>query len=305
MNEQQKRYAELQRQVDLQKKKTHPPENTKLDETHGMRNVVEISENIDDILPILNEKAKIWQDFADRVKKQAADAQGYCEEHEDQLLEIDLDKTLSATWFDENKEFQPCFKQCPQCRKVIDDLLVNESRRSMGIPEKTRNATFDNFITDTDKKERVLERTKSFLRRGRGFLLFRGTPGAGKTHLASAILNFVGAGIFVTQGDLLAEYRRGYQDQSIDKEAIVEKYRNCKVLVLDELTDEVKGVDIAQLLYRILAHRYDVGLLTVITSNEKLEVVLDILGPRLADRFKECYYVGTFDWESYRGKQVS
>lgn len=301
----QEKLDRLQKQVDAIKKRSHPPEVERLDETRGMRNVVEISDCIDDIIPILNEKAKVWTDFVEKVKEQSEGEVRYCDDHPDVRLEIDLDKTLSATWFNFEKEFIPHFKPCLECQAVFDRALVNERKRKMGIPLKTIHAAFSNFVFVTEKTERVLNRTKSFIKMGRGFIIFRGLPGTGKTHLASAILNHIGDGIFVTEADLVAEYRQTYTDNALDKEEIVEKYRRAKVLVLDELSADVKGVDIAQLLYRILAHRFDVGLLTVITSNETLEAILDILGARLADRIKECYYVGTFDWESYRGKHVA
>jgi DNA replication protein DnaC len=227
----------------------------------------------------------------------------FCLEHEDQKLEIDMDKTLSATWFHPEKKVSPRYGGCKKCSDAMQNSLVNEKWLKMGIPHKVLHATMENFKTDTEKKQRLFGKVQTFLKRGGGFLIFRGEVGTGKSHLATAILKHGESGLFVTQLDLLAEFRATYGGKG-DENAVIEKYRTCKVLVLDELTIEAKGVDIAGLLYRVLADRYDKGLLTVITSNELLNVILDILGARLADRVKHSYYVATFDWESARKSEA-
>lgn len=294
-------FKRLENEVAAMKRRTgHPPQIGAFDETHGMRNVTQVSDNIDDLKVLLAEKRKVWDEFTERLKIDLHDLDPeFCVEHEDVRLEVDYDKTFSATWFHEEKKLSPRYKGCAECEAIISSSLVNEKWRRMGAPRKVEHATIENFHTDTEQKERVLSKVKKFLKRGGGFLIFRGEVGTGKSHLATAIMKEGGGGYFVTELDLLAEFRSTYGGKG-DENAVIDKYRDCKVLVLDELSAEVKGTDIAGLLYRILADRYDKGLLTVITSNEKLDAILDILGVRLADRIKHSYYVATFDWGSAR-----
>jgi DNA replication protein DnaC len=298
--EQKEAFMRLENEVAAMKKRSHPPEITTYDETRNMRNVVCASEEIADILPILQEKERKWNDFVRQVDWELEKMEPeFCLEHEDVRLVVDRDKTLSGTWFHPEKRITVRYQGCPVCAEALTKSLVNEKWVKMGIPHKVLHATMDNFKTDTDKKQRLFLKVETFLKRGGGFLIFRGEVGTGKSHLGTAIIKDVGEGLFVTELDLLAEFRGTYGGKG-DENAVIEKYRTCKVLVLDELSAEVKGVDIAPLLYRVLADRYDKGLLTVITSNEKLDVILDILGARLADRVKHSYYVATFDWESAR-----
>lgn len=298
-------FKRLENEVAALRKRQHPPEVTAYDETRGMRNVSSVGENIDDILPVLEEKTRKWNDFVRKIDGEIEKAEPeFCFEHEDVRLEVDRDATLSATWFHPEKRFSPKFKGCKVCADQLTASLVNEKWLKIGIPNKVVHATFQNFITDTEAKERIRDKTGRFIKNGGGFLIFRGNPGTGKSHLATAVLKHTGSGLFVTQLDLLAEFRATYGGKG-DENHVIGKYRGARCLVLDELTSEAKGVDNASLLYRILADRYDRGLITVITSNESLATILDILGPRLSDRIKHRYYVATFDWESARTNTAS
>ncbi len=214
-------------------------------------------------------------------------------------LPIDRPKSFSESWFNrKDGGMKVFFGNCKECEKEENSVIVNELWLKRGIPENLLSATFENYSTDSEGKQKALDDVRQQMGR-KGFLILRGTWGTGKTHLAVAALKTVG-GEMITQADLVGLLRQTYADNA-GPEDLVKKYRECECLVLDELDSQVKGVDIPQLLYRILAHRYDDGKFTIITSNEKLDVILDILGPKLTDRIKDNYLVVPFDWKSYRG----
>lgn len=191
---------------------------------------------------------------------------------------------------------------CDSCDTLFKKLLVNEKWKLMGIPEKLLGCTLENFKCENDQQTKAFGKTQAQVAHGRGFLILRGMVGTGKSHLAVGVMKQVGDGIFVTEADLIAELRETYSKNS-GQETMVAKYRKPKIMVLDELALEVKGVDIPQLLYRILGSRYNDNLLTVITSNETLETISSILGPRLIDRIRESLRVGTLEGESYRKRK--
>lgn len=223
-----------------------------------------------------------------------------CIMHECTLL-LDWDATFTASWYARKsiRKFQPCLL----CEQERLQPLVNEKLRKMGIPEKCLNATFENFIIDTPEKKAVLDRARLQVSRNRGFIIMSGEKGTGKSHLASAIIKAATFGRFITQADLIGELRETYSGNK-SQEKLVDLYRKTKVFVLDELDKEVKGVDIQPFLYRILADRYDKDKLTVITSNEDLNTILEILGERLRDRIKASFVNCKFTWPSYRGKNM-
>lgn len=226
-----------------------------------------------------------------------------CEEHEDVTLEVDWEQTFGLSW--RNDKLTPCYKRCPKCLEERGIVEGKGKWLKMGIPVKNVDASLDKFIIVDDSpeinaaQEKVMRKVRKQLAQKRGFLIFLGPFGSGKSYLASAILMHEGSGIFVTEADLIGGLRQTYSD-NVGQDAFVAKYRDAKVLVLDELTTEVKGVDIAPLLYRILADRYDKGRITVVTSNETLEVALEILGGRLVDRIRESYVVCNLNWPSRR-----
>lgn len=271
-------------------------------------------ENIYDLGNLIKASMEKLNSMAERSKEFSSKMRAHCDalkpvfcvDHPKFRLQIDYDLSFSNSFRDE--EFNISYKECQDCWNARNVHLVNERIMRMGIPEKLRGATFDNFdLEDPDpeirlKKVKALNKVKKQFEKGFGFLILRGTPGTGKSHLATSCLKGSGSGLFITQGDLIGELRDTYSKNS-SQEAMVSKYRSATVLVLDELSIDVKGVDIQPLLYRILAHRYNNSLLSILTSNEPMAVILEILGHRLADRIRESYEVATMDWETKRKRR--
>ena len=63
----------------------------------------------------------------------------------------------------------------------------------------------------------------------------------------------------------------------------MEDARRCPVLLLDDLGSEKRSPWTDEQLYRLLNHRYNEGLPTVVASN----VLLDELEPRIASRMRD------------------
>lgn len=267
----------------------------------GWKPVTPLATVLAPVLESLNKKAEEAKAFADSIREEIASfTPDKCIDHPDTDLWIDMDSTFSASWRD--RKLVVVFGDCPKCKEEKYAFLVNDRWRKRGIPEKIRHATFSNFQIDTPEKRRAWMKADIVIdKRKKGFLILRGKVGTGKSHLAAAGLKAVGDGLFVTMADLVGELRQTYSLNS-DKEEMISKYREAKCLVIDELSKEIKGTDIPDLLYRILGLRYDKDMITIITSNESLSDIIDILGDKLTDRIKANYQVANFDWESYRTK---
>ena len=267
-----------------------------------MQNIVSVAEGVAEIMPMLEKGAKETKAVADRIREELKTIDHEkCIDHEEIELPVDFDATFSKTWFNEDRKLIVVYGVCPVCVEARKSSLVNEKKRKMGIPDKVAHATFDNFDVDEDSKRKALAKAKRQCERDRGFLILRGEPGTGKSHLASAILQSKG-GLFVTLADMIGQLRESYEKGG--QEEVVNKFRDAKILVLDEVTVEVKGVDIPAFLYRVLAHRYDRDMLTVVTSNDSLDDILAIFGRRLADRMRQNYEVATMEWKSRRVRET-
>lgn len=268
-------------------------------ERNAMENVLSIGDVMKEVLPkLLSMEAKL-KAHSDNIREKIAGLEPeFCIEHPEQLLEVDEDLTIGKSW--KNNAFTVFLKPCPTCKAITQEISAQSRWLDLGIPHKVLKATFDNFDTEVDSaKQKVLKKFQGQVKRGNGFILAVGLWGTGKSHLAAATIKAIGHGIFITEHDLIGELRQTYAENS-GQDTLVEKYRSAKVLVLDELTKDVKGVDIAPLLYRVLGYRHDNDLLTVLTSNETIEECMAILGPKLRDRMRENYVIANFTWKSHR-----
>lgn len=265
--------------------------------------LVDVGAAFREALPMLEATAEKFANHAKKVRQAMAEmSPELCPEHAIPL-EVDWDWTIGLTW--KNQRLTPHYKECANCAADNAAAIVNDRWRKLGVPEMTRHATFDNFkVEDANPKfaeaRRVaLAKLRRQVKIGMGFVLMLGKFGTGKTHLASAAIREAGGGRFVTLADLIGELRQTYTDNT-GQDDLVRKYREAKILVLDELTSEVKGTDVAPILYRILSYRHDKSMLTIITSNEELGAALDILGGKLKDRITQNYVVANFTWDSAR-----
>lgn len=250
----------------------------------------------------------------EKLEKLAKESSEFCEMTREQLKTYEREKCyfhdmpltvdLERTYFESRVigNLSVIYSGCDECKRESEESLGNEKWAKMGVPGQLLHATLENFEAITDPQHKALVKVNQQLDKGKGFIILRGKYGTGKSHLAVGALKKVGSGIFVTEGDLIGELRHTYTNNA-SQNILVDKYRNCKVLVIDELSLDVKGSDIHAFLYRILAYRYENGLLTIITSNESLASILDIIGPRLADRIRPSYTVATMEWESHRKKE--
>lgn len=134
---------------------------------------------------------------------------------------------------------------------------------------------------------RALEAAKAFAAAPQGWLVFQGTPGSGKTHLAAAIANAcIERGqvvLFTVVPDLLDHLRAAFAPQNPDfYDELFEQVRNTPLLILDDLGTQSTTPWAQEKLFQLLNHRYNAQLPTVITLTTAIES-LGYLSSRLND----------------------
>lgn len=160
-----------------------------------------------------------------------------------------------------------------------------------GIPPLYQRCTLEGFKTQasTRAEQGQLVRAVSICRRyvdeflledgsfrGTG-LLFVGTPGVGKTHLAVAVLSelirrYRVRGRFVDFTSLVHRIQSTFDPTSDDsKHQVLDPITHCEVLVLDELGAQQPTEWVQNTLYLILNTRYTLRLPTLFTTNYRLE----------------------------------
>jgi DNA replication protein DnaC len=162
--------------------------------------------------------------------------------------------------------------------------------------------TFESFIPDgralneiqQGNLRRAYEAALSYARDPRGWLVFSGGYGCGKTHLAAAIANHCldrgQPAVFVVIPDLLDHLRAAYSplsDTSYDQRFA--EVRECPLLILDDLGTESNTSWADEKLFQIFNHRYNAKLPTVVTTNCELEEI----DPRIRSRLTSMDLVHT------------
>ena len=210
---------------------------------------------------------------------------------------------------------------CPDCqedlkteRKRIAELQsrdrIHERILRSGLVGRFREATFDTFRATTAEQAAALNASRAFIDEMRmdhwGAPWLIGTPGTGKTHLASAMVRS-----FIEQWDLFALYttprdlvrsiratwNRGAEER---EEVVIDRLVYAPLMVLDEVgVSHGTDNELAQL-FDVIDKRYAHRRPVVLVSNLTATEIRTALGDRLYDRMREGAKVIKFTWASHR-----
>jgi DNA replication protein DnaC len=185
--------------------------------------------------------------------------------------------------------------------------LLKESKLPIG--KQLHQYKFDeiNGITSLQIKQKVSQ--LDWLRQGHNILLF-GASGLGKTHLACAIgyalLEKSVSVRFTTSTAIVQELQRAKETLGLtDALRKLDKY---ELLILDDIGYVKKSDSESQVLFELIAHRYERGSL-LITSNQAFSDWDSIFGDNMMtvaaiDRLVHHSDIYQLKGESYRKKQA-
>jgi len=134
----------------------------------------------------------------------------------------------------------------------------------------------------------IYQAAKAFADNPEGWLVFSGSSGSGKTHLACAIANHrisLGEPVFyIGTADLLDHLRSAFSPTSdTTYDELFEQVKNVPLLVLDDLTPGSATAWAKEKLEQLLQHRFNTRLATVITTDLPLEKMDERLRGHLAN----------------------
>jgi DNA replication protein DnaC len=172
--------------------------------------------------------------------------------------------------------------------------VVDSSHPALSSLQLHSGRTFGNFsLRDSEKLpveeqkslEKAFRAAKQFSERPSGWIVFTGTYGSGKTHLAAAIGNYRHAlgesPMFVVVPDLLDHLRSTFSPtSSVSYDSLFEEVRTCRLLILDDLGTQSATPWAKEKLYQIFNFRYNAELPTVITTS----MHTDEIDPRIRSR---------------------
>ena len=172
--------------------------------------------------------------------------------------------------------------------------VVDSSHPALSSLQLHSGRTFGNFsLRDSEKLpaeeqkslEMAFRAAQQFADRPVGWIVFTGTYGIGKTHLAAAIGNYRHAlgesPMFVVVPDLLDHLRSTFSPtSSVSYDSLFEEVRTCRLLILDDLGTQSATPWAKEKLYQIFNYRYNAELPTVITTS----MHTDEIDPRIRSR---------------------
>ena len=208
----------------------------------------------------------------------------------------------------EGKGVRPC--RCKTAARA--DVLLSQAR----IPTRFNHCAFDNFETLQPSLYRALMNTKRFVEEYPVVdvgLLFLGSCGVGKTHLAVSALRELSKkgvpGLFYDFRDLLKEIQDSYNPNTHTSELrILAPVFDAEVLVLDELGASKPTEWVQETITHIINKRYNEKKVTVFTSNyldmpigtAYADTLTERVGVRLRSRLHEMCKLVFLEGDDYR-----
>ncbi|MCL4530559.1 MAG: ATP-binding protein [Chloroflexi bacterium] len=201
----------------------------------------------------------------------------------------------------------------PDFRRPMQDT----SHPELSSLELMAHKTFDSFedraraeinADELKSLQKAIKAAHTFSERPKGWLVFEGTYGCGKTHLAAAIANFrAGLGdppLFVMVPDLLDHLRAAFSPNagtSYDRR--FDEVRTTSLLILDDLGSQSATPWAREKLHQLINYRYNAELPTVFTlakENVDQHQIDERIITRMLDE-RICNYV-IITAPAYQGK---
>ena len=204
------------------------------------------------------------------------------------------------------------FIQATDFRRPTDDSGHPELSSLTSHREQTFSAWDDRLgedlpPADLESLQKALRAATDYAKKPRGWLVFNGTYGCGKTHLAAAIGNALAdigqPPLFISVSELLDHLRATFSPNSptsLDRR--FEEIRTAPLLILDALGEQSPTPWAAEKLFQLLDFRYISKLPTVITTAKYLEELDARIVSRLVD--ERLCTVCAITAKGYRGVGV-
>ena len=221
------------------------------------------------------------------------------------------------------EQFEPGFLDespiCPTCSGLgyvgstmcdcLAELCRQEQKKELTFLSAGRES-FDQFRLDyySDRVDprlgfsprSVMEKTYQNCRRyAMGFtmkagnLLFSGNTGLGKTFLSACIARSVAdqgfSVVYESAGHLFSALEKARFENNEENRRAAAKYRECDLLILDDLGTELPGQFVTAALYSLVNDRLLENKPTIISTNLSEEELVRRYNPQIASRLRGSY----------------
>lgn len=193
--------------------------------------------------------------------------------------------------------------------KLKEEERIKSLHDSSGFPPKLKKCYLDNFdlIKGTETAFNAAQRFSDKFPNVRKGILFIGTCGSGKSHLAAAIgneaLNKGYSVKFITAYDLYERIMDTYTSFDKSEYSITSPLKKCCLLIIDDIGTTAPTKRAKAVLHSIIDSRMNSEKPTILTTNLTMKELAEELDSRTIDRIPEGFVTFTITAQSYRKKK--
>jgi DNA replication protein DnaC len=140
--------------------------------------------------------------------------------------------------------------------------------------------------------EKAYRLALDFAKAPEGWLVFMGVTGCGKTHLASAVVNYRyqarQPALFIVVPEFLDHLRSTFGPESkVSYDQVFERVKKAPLLIFDDFGEQSTTPWAQEKLYQVINYRYNARLSTVITTRYSLDDILERIESSISSRLAD------------------
>ncbi|MDP2715519.1 ATP-binding protein [Rheinheimera sp.] len=215
--------------------------------------------------------------------------------------------------FKQREERAAFHGQQAQIARERNERFIRKLMDRSGVQDIYLTATLDNYLICHDGQQAAVDKCRRYLAEfgqilAKRNMMFCGTTGTGKNHMASAICNaLIASGksaVVATALELQMKVRAARRhDSPLTEDKVIGSFAGVDLLVLDEIelgsTQDYDG----KIINTVIDKRVTQGKGTILLSNLPAEELMAHLGERIVSRLVPSNYLVECKWPDYRTRR--